>query len=566
MILPRVKNNVQHEGVWTPKKTIVFSVNVADALGEKAVRAVEYFLPSNIITVGEENADVKLVCVPKAPTAEWYRLTTDWNGVTVEYADARGAINAMASLAQLVLEGEIGAGVIEDYPDFSYRSLMLDLARGLREPLQDIKDVIVYMALTKYNYLHLHLQDSQSLCYKSDAAPGIAGSQRRNGRQYTKVQLRELVDFCEIFEIEVIPEIEVPAHAGAVLRAYPQFRCEVDPVENTSLWCVCPTHEELFAMYEGLIRELCEIFPGKYIHIGADELEFRGRTELNQFCYWRECPRCQKLREEKGFLDIREQFYYVIQRVYDIVKACGKSVMMWSEQIDIAKECPLPKDILIHFWRVASSVTGPKEGCSMEGFAKQGYSIVNSYYPQTYIDFDSYLKEENLCKWNPVTDPEIYEDGQKYVTGGEMCAWEYGHREAYDFYDYTIPMHLPLFADRLWRSEPVEYTKEYRKDVYKTVFGKYLENELYPIIGAIVPPRKKSSGTLLSYLPLEEIDNDYIALCVEELSAPATGVYQKMRLEYIKLLQRIALEQFKANRAAVEAAKAAVANVAVANA
>ena len=118
-----------------------------------------------------------------------------------------------------------------------------------------------------------------------------------------------------------------------------------------------------------------------------------------------------------------------------------------------------------------------------------------------------------------------------------MCAWEFGNREQYGFYDYTIQPNLPLFADRLWRAEPVEYTKEYRADVYKIVFGKKLASELYPVFDGILPPR---TDALLTHAEISSIDPDYVAACIEELSEPTSGIYAKMRQAYITLLHKIA--------------------------
>lgn len=540
-ILPRVKIRQVAEGSWMPKRRITFCVAQGDTFGQNAVKAMEFFLPGHEI-VAAEKADVVLQKLPDVHSAEWYRLTAGPQGVTLEYADARGAINAAASLAQMILDGTVYGCVIEDRPDYPFRGVMLDLARGLREPFQDVKDMVVHMALSKYNVLQLYLMDN-GLAYASDAVPELRGNPNRNGRQYTKQQIRDLVALCQLFAIEVIPMLQIPAHAMGVLKAFPQFACEV-PEDHTSKWCVCPGTEGVFDLYEKLIREACELFPGKYFHIGGDELEFRLQPQLNQLCYWRECPKCRKLRQEKGMADIQEEYYYVVNRIYEYVKANGKTMMMWNDEIDIAKLCPLPKDILIQFWRVAGAGRGPVAGCSMEGFARQGYQIVNSTFPRTYIDFDFYLREEELCLWTPVSDPEIYEEGQETVIGSMMCAWEYGNREEYPFYDYTIQPSLPLFADRLWRADPVVYDREYRENVYKFLFGRKLSCDLYEIFGAVIPPRMGNDGVSLTHKKLEDVDPDYLAACMEDLATPGQGgIYQNLRLTYIRLLQNIALQK-----------------------
>lgn len=551
LILPRVKSQKEQPGSWIPHRRIVFSVAEADSFGCNAVKAAGYFLPTHIIETGDAG-EVTLKKLDTAPKAEWYRLSATAQGVTLEYADARGAVNAMASLAQMILDGVVHGCVIEDYPDYAFRGLMLDFARGLRSPFQTIKDMITHTALAKYNQLQLYILD-KSLAYVSDAVPQLNDGQ---SVQYSKRQIRELVALCDVFAINLIPMIAIPAHASRILEVFPHFACEVS-ADHTSKWCVCPGSEGIFEMYGKLIGEICELFPGKYFHIGSDELEFRLQPELNQLCYWRECPKCQKLREENALTGIQEQFYYLIMRIYEIVKANGKTMMMWNDEIDISKPCPLPKDILIQFWRVASAGRGPVEGCSMEGFARQGYRIVNSTFPRTYIDFDFYLREEQLCKWTPVSEPALYEEGHKLVIGSMMCAWAYGSTGRYPFYDYTIQPNLPLFADRLWRSDPVDFDREYRENVYKFMFGKKLTCDLYPIFGAIVPPRMTEKGVVLTHKDPADLDANYLAACADELAMPGEGgLYQNLRMQYVLLLNRIAEQKRAAAGAVVNVDKA----------
>ena len=543
LILPRVRSLTETAGTWTPQRMIGFAVAENDPFGQNAFRAAELFLPDRYL-VTDHQAQVTLRRLDAAPHAEWYRLTVTADGAVLEYADARGAVNAVASLAQLILAGPVPACVMEDWPEYSFRAVMLDLAHGRREPFQDVLDMIVHMALSKYNTVQINLL-CEGLPYASDAVPELRGSRRDNARQYTKEQMRQLADLCQLFAMELIPMLQIPAHAGDILATFPQFACEV-PEDHTSRWCLCPGSEGLFEMYEKLIAEVCELFPGRYLHMGGDELEFTLQPELNQLCYWRECPKCRALREHLGLKDIREQFYYVVMRIYEYAKANGRTLMMWNDQIDISQPCPLPKDILIHFWRVAGAGRGPIEGCSMEAFARQGYQIVNSFFPQTYIDFDFYLSEDKLCSWTPVSDPEICPEVQDLVLGGSMCAWAYGRRER-RYYDHTIQPALPLFADRLWRSDPATYDGQYRAAVYRFMFGKPLTCDLYPVFDNIIPPRLEEGGAPLTHKPLAEIDDGLLAACVQELGQPGPGgLYQTLRLHYIKLLQSISLQKAEA--------------------
>ncbi len=541
MIIPRVKSYKNTEKTWKYAGSFALAFENC-SFSTDVEKALKLFLPNTRFSGG---CKLNFKGIDEKRPDEWYRITLTENEITAEFCDKRGAINAAASITCLVLDGEAPCGIIEDHPDYSHRGVMLDLARGIREPLQDVKDVIVYMAMSKMNRVHLHLMDAESICFESDSVPQIKGTKARNGRQYTKKQLSSIVELCDIFAIEVIPEIEVPAHATSLIEAYPQFACDTD-IENQSHWCICPTSDEVFELYENIIKEVCSIFRGKYLHVGGDELYFNDAPKLNQLCHWDACRKCRAFRAENGLASVQEQYYYVMKRIYDIVKSCGKTMVMWSDQIDISKESPIPKDVLIAFWRIAYPGRGPYENCSMEGFARQGYKLFNSIYEKTYVDLDEYLREDELKSWSPVTYPEIAEELRQQVVGSEMCAWEYGNREEYGFYDYTLKPNIPIFADRLWDGTPQEYDEEYRKENYKMIFGKKLSNDLSPIFGGFLPPR---SATELTHVEHKNIDTDLIAAVIDELSeTEANGHYSRQRFEYIKLLHDIANLKYIADK------------------
>ncbi|MBO5040228.1 MAG: family 20 glycosylhydrolase [Clostridia bacterium] len=541
MIIPRVKSYKETEKTW--KYSGAFALTFENCpFSTDVEKALKLFLPdTKFCSCG---CKLNFKGIDEKHPDEWYRFTVTEDVITAEFCDKRGAINAAASITCLVLDGEAPCGIIEDHPDYSHRGVMIDLARSIREPLQDVKDVIVYMAMSKMNRVHFHLMDSESICFKSDSAPQIKGTKARNGRQYTKEQLSEIVELCDTFAIEAIPEIEVPAHATALIEAFPQFACDTD-IENQSHWCICPTSDEVFELYENIIKEVCSIFHGKYLHVGGDELYFNDAPRLNMLCHWDVCRKCRAFREKKGLSGIQEQYYYVMKRIYDIVKSCGKTMVMWNDQIDISKESPIPKDVLIAFWRIAYPGRGPYENCTMEDFARQGYKLYNSIYEKTYVDLDEYLREDELKSWSPVTYPEISDEFKQQVVGSEMCAWEYGNRENYGFYDYTLKANIPMFADRLWDATPQEYDEDYRKENYKMIFGKKLTKDLSPIFGGFLPPR---SAKIMTHVEHKDIDTDLIAAVIDELSEiEANGHYSRQRYEYIKLLRDIAKLKYLAD-------------------
>ena len=527
MILPIVKQQFHHGGLCAvPEKITVSHKGGADArLGAEAFVT---FVPS---TVSAADAFVRFAPDPTLEDrAEIYRVTVTADHILVGFRDARGAVNGAATAALLLRGGKVETCEIVDYPGCAYRSILIDMARGLPEK-KEIETAIRYMALAKYNRLHLHLIDDKGPCYRSEAVPEYAFLGR--GGQCDIDDLQKLEELCASYAIEIVPEIEIPAHANALCAAHPEFKCEV---ENAHTWAICPGNDDIWPFFEALIGEVAAIFPrSEYIHIGTDELEFRD-LPTPRLCHWDECPRCAALRAREGLKDRCEEFYYVVERMHDIVRAHGKKMMMWNDQIDISKEVPVSRDILIQFWRVAGKGRGPHEGCSMEKFLEQGFRVVNAYYPCTYFDIESYMSVEKMKTWTPYTVPEQSPQYADQVIGGEACAWEFGNVENYPFYSYVTPAVVAVFGDKLWGLGEREHNEEYRAALAAFLFGDPSLSELFDLIGGILPPRKPE---MLTYTDPAAIDRTRLQSCIERVeTAPCCPAAEG----YITWLKRIAAE------------------------
>ncbi len=458
MIIPRIQNEKYTGGCLALPEVISVTLDGDEA--QLALNALNVFLPKVTIEANDDG----IITFKKAEFEhdEAYSIVINDEKVAVKYADALGARNAASTIAQLYNGGKLPKCELADHPKFAVRSLMLDLARGVGRK-EEIKELVVRLAMFKYNRLHLHLIDSQGVAWQSQCYPLLTGPR---GDQYSMQYFNELGKFCESLGIEVLPEIEVPAHNRTILRCYPELGCEVDETEHPSKWTLCAGNDEIFTFYKNIIGELIEMFPNcKTIHIGGDEVNF-GDIESQQ-CNWLYCPKCMAL----GYDSMQEIFYYTIGRVYDIVKAYGKEVAMWSDWVDIANPCPLQKDIQMNFWRIAGSVRGPHVGCTFEKFLEQGYSVVNAHFPETYIDEKGYANAEKLNDWTPTARPESDAKYHSLILGGECCAWEFGNEERYRFYRFTIHAPLGLFADRLWNSSVVEYDDEYETALTRAILG-----------------------------------------------------------------------------------------------
>ncbi|MFC5407186.1 family 20 glycosylhydrolase [Cohnella soli] len=417
---------------------------------------------------------------------EAYRIEFRKGKVMLTYGDELGARNAVISLYGLIERDAKGIYIqacnITDYPDGEYRGILIDVGRKYI-PIEEMKTIIQQMAKAKYNTLHLHLLETEHNPVQTDVYPQLNDTPMQ---QYTKHQLKEIVEYATLFGLEVIPEIEMPAHGLFIVDKLEELKCRTRTVEPSN-WAMCVGNEKTYEILENLIREIAEIFPGDYIHVGMDELEFTDVfPEQRLWPTWDDCEVCAELSRREHLEGKRELFYYFVSRIYGIVTGLGKKMMMWNDGVDISVSPDIPRDIRIQFWRVAAEGRGPVEGCSMQRFLEEGFRVVNSDFPETYLDL--YMEEEKILNWHPKARPESTDDVKHLIIGGEMCAWE-----SKDHYEYTLPSAVFVFGDKLWDYSEREITSNYRRALTKAVLGLQtpMDFDVFEILGGILLPQNK---------------------------------------------------------------------------
>lgn len=489
MFLPQVKNYVNESEFFLP-----FEIKICvEKQHEKKFQALlGYFFPESNVSFDGKAAHIVALKTSKRVNDEEYRLKTQNGRIYIEYYSYLGLRNAAATLAMTANKTEDGfyikTATIEDYPSLKHRGIMLDLARGIKDFRIVCADAVL-AAKAKMNYLHLHLFDSIGVCMELDSVPEGC---RLEG-YYTKKQMRELIGLCDILGLELIPEFDMPAHATKLPSVVSEICCDIPKdVENT-YWTVCPSTKATYKFYEAVINELVGFFPGKYFHIGADELEFLDLPELKQTCHWHLCSKCQKLMQQENFTTKQELYYYFILKIYEIVKKTGRTMVMWSDQIDCNKLCPIPRDVIMHFWRVAAEGRGPTENCSMNALLKMGYKVINSHFPETYNCAEAYMSAASLSGWRWDERPEVDDELKESVFGSELCVWEYGNEKGYYHYYRTLAPSLVIMGDKLWNGVDICYDEEYEKALTRAVLGSYTPKDLniFKCIGSVLPPRCK---------------------------------------------------------------------------
>lgn len=406
-------------------------------------------LPSAVLEKSAKKADVKL-SVDKSLAEEQYRLTVDpKDRIVITGGSAKGVWWGLQSLSQILIEsaskaegGQLKlAGLeIEDWPEFAYRGAMLDCCRHFI-PFEDVKKYIDIMAYHKLNTFHWHLTEDQGWRIEIKKYPLLTeiGSKREDtlvnhlrekeenrvydghphSGFYTQEQARELVAYAAARHITVIPEIEMPGHAEAALASYPYLGCRQTGYVTLPVWGVIPEvfcmgRETTFKFFEDVLDEICEIFPGEYIHIGGDECP-RDR--------WKECPDCQRRMKEEGLTEVGQLQGYQLKRVEKYLNAKGRHIIGWDEIL----ESGATPTATVMSWR------GPQGGVKA---AKMGNKVVmapNNYFYLDYyqtadpeankepLGIGGYVSLEKCWSFNPFD--QLTETEKSYIYGIQANTW-----------------------------------------------------------------------------------------------------------------------------------------------
>ena len=338
--------------------------------------------------------------------AEGYELTVAPDAIVIRAPTQAGLFYGMQTLLQLLppdifstqlvanTSWQIPCVQIEDRPRFKWRGLMLDVSRHFftRPEVEQLLDA---MALFKLNTFHWHLVDDQGWRIEIKKYPKLTqiGAWRpgvgfdldpksttaydpdgRYGGFYTQDDIREVVAYAAARHITIVPEIEMPGHSSAALAAYPQFSCTGGPFNPELKGGVfhgiyCTGNDETYVFLQGVLAEVFQLFPGKYIHIGGDEVP----TDE-----WRHCPKDQAVIQREGLKNESELEGYFIRRMEKFINARGRTLIGWSE----IRQGGLAQNAVVMDW-----IGGAVEAASA------GHGVVMT--PMAYCYLDHYQSKDH---------------------------------------------------------------------------------------------------------------------------------------------------------------------------
>lgn len=406
--------------------------------------------------------------------AEGYRLIVTKQGIDV-YGTRAGIFYGLQTLLQLIQRAEgyetkyfIPACSIIDYPRFAWRGMHLDVARHFF-PKENVKDYLRWMAYYKLNTFHWHLTDDQGWRIQIKRYPLLTdvGAWRnatlighyseepdrydstRYGGFYTQEEVKEIVAFADSLHITVVPEIEMPGHASAMIAAYPTLGNNQDKkYEVACTWGVftevLSPKPQTFTQLEGILNEVCELFPGKYIHIGGDECP---KEE------WKKSDYCQQLIKENKLNDEHGLQSWFVQRIVNYLASKGKSAIGWDEIL----EGGLADGAAVMSWR------GEEGGIAA---AKAGHNVVMT--PGSHCYFDHYqsmnpgeplaiggfLPIEKVYSYDPVP-AVLNESEKKYIMGVQANVWT-EYLPVFSDVQYMIFPRIAALAEVAWTNTSVK--------------------------------------------------------------------------------------------------------------
>jgi hexosaminidase len=375
---------------------------------------------------------------------EGYELSITKGGVTIRCSDDAGAFYARMTLAQIEkvdpkTKQKIYPCVeIVDAPKFKWRGVLLDTARHFLGKTAILR-VIDEMSWYKLNVLQIHFTDGDSWTLEIPEFPELVKQGVARGRSgfvygeklqpfyYSTKDVQEIVAYAAARHVKVVPEIEMPGHFEAALRAYPSMKCTCPG--GGRVFCIGNPETVRFA--EKVFDRVCELFPSDVIHFGGDECTRK---------YWKECPVCQAHIKREGLKGVEDLQPWLTRHLVTYLEKKGRRAIGWDEIFlasswekwdDFLKaggdsfNSLLPKTTMGMCWR-------PWGAGALA--ANRGYEIVRCPTSNCYFDFSQGLPEDPFPYFGRgVTSLEkayrfdvlegVEPQARKNVVGGQCCNW-----------------------------------------------------------------------------------------------------------------------------------------------
>jgi hexosaminidase len=417
---------------------------IGQYLADKLNPSTGYGLQVLATTGAPPNGNIYLTTVSGDPALgdEGYQLTVTANLVTLVAYKPAGLFRGIQTIRQLfpaAIESStlqpgpwtISTGTVRDYPRFSWRSSMLDVARHFFS-VADVERYIDLMAYYKLNVFHFHLSDDQGWRIMINSWPNLAlygGGTQVGGTctncYYTQAQYSDIVAYAQSRYITVVPEIDMPGHTNAALASYAELNCNgVAPARytgtNVGFSSLCISKPITYTFVDDVIRELAALTPGTYIHVGGDEASSTTTADYVSF----------------------------VSQVQTIVQSYNKQMIGWEE---IAQINGLSASSVAQHWNLSDSFAPTA--------VQQGAKVLMSPANKAYLDMKynrrtrlgqtwaGLINTQTGYEWDPATIVSGVPGSS--VLGVEAPLWTETIVTRSDM-DYMAYPRLPGYAELGW--------------------------------------------------------------------------------------------------------------------
>lgn len=460
-IIPKPLNYESGEGAFTlTKNSSIYVKGNTEEETEEIVKIAEFLKEKLKPSTGFELKIVKGNNVPsgsiylttvganKDKGNEGYEVITTPENVKIIGYKPEGIFRGVQTLRQLLpsdiekntvtadVKWTIPVSTIKDKPEYEYRGVMIDVARHFFT-VDEIKRQIDLAAQYKINKVHLHLSDDQGWRLEIKKWPdltNIGGSTQVGGGPggyYTQEQFKDLVKYAAERYIEIVPEFDMPGHTNAALASYGFLNKDGQKKPlytdtKVGFSSLMTDDEKTYEFIEDIIREVSEISPSKYIHIGGDEADSTKK----------------------------EDYDYFVGRVSKIVEKYGKTAIGW-DPIDTSSK--INSSVILQNWKDSNEAARAKNMKMIISIAEKAYLDMKYNENTPYgLDWAGYIPVETAYKW----DPTDYAP-KELVLGVEAPLWTETILNT-EAMDYMIYPRLLGYSEIGWTPKSARNWDEYK--------------------------------------------------------------------------------------------------------
>ena len=412
-VIPRPLAIQMHEGVFRITSTTpVYAAGEAEVEAKKLIDTLTPAMGFRLKRIEGDLPDAGAIVLALDKTlrtrvgGEGYALSVTPRRIGLRAAESAGLFYGIQTLRQLLpvpvfsskrvegVEWTVPCLTITDCPRFQWRGLLIDPARHFI-PVADVKHFIDAMALHKFNRLQMHLTDNEGWRIEIKKYPKLTllGSKmdwnlRHQGGKgprrfgfYTQDDIRELVRYAAERHVTIVPEVEMPYHAGAAIVAYPEHGVNTKPLAELppeKRWGpskgLLGARPETVSFMQDVLTEVIGLFPGRFIHIGGDEANLR---------LWADDPEMRTMMKKLGCKNAHELHSWFIKQMDAYLAKNGRRMIGWDEIL----QGGLAPGATVMSWRgTAGGITA----------AEAGHDVVMTPTSHTYFDYRQHADELGL--------------------------------------------------------------------------------------------------------------------------------------------------------------------------